>query len=316
MKLAVTGATGHLGKWVVHLLAKHGYEVIALSRSGKRPAPPFGETPCPQDAVHGVVLDIASEGAVEILARHLGRDVVLIHLAAWHPPSTASTTAQDLRGLIEVNVLGTLRVLDAARQAHAGAAAVVYASTFEVYGEPHGAPITEDHPTRPITDYGATKLAGEDHVVVFGQEERCRTVALRMPAIYGPEEETTRALPLMLDAAARGEAPTIFGDGEDLRDQLYVSDAAAVVQAACGAASGIFNVADGEPHSIRAIARCAMDLAGVAGTPRTMPRAKPRRDYHMSIDRCRGELPFTPQVRLRDGMHKQLEWLRSRPRSS
>ncbi len=311
MKVVVTGATGHVGKWVIHLLAQRGHEVVALSRGGQHPGAPFGEQPRMQGAVQGVALDITREEAVEILAPHLGPEVVLIHLAAWHPPATASTTVQDLHGLIEANVLGTMRVLDAARRVRAGVASVVYASTFEVYGEPQATPITEDHRTQPITDYGATKLSGEHHVAVFAQEERCRTTALRMPAIYGPEEHTPRALPLMLQAVARGEVPTIFGNGEDLRDQLYVSDAAAaVVAAALGSASGVFNVADGESHSIRAIAECALELVGIAGGPHLQPRVKPQRNYHMNIDRARRELPFSPQMRLRDGMQRQLDWLR------
>jgi nucleoside-diphosphate-sugar epimerase len=220
------------------------------------------------------------------------------------------TGAAERRGLVESNVHGTLRVLEAARQG--SVSAVVYASTFEVYGDVRVSPITESTRLAPITDYGATKLSGEDHLLAFAFEEKKRVVALRMPAIYGPGEKTPRALPNFLKAVARGELPTLQGDGEDLRDELHVADAArAILLAATSDAQGIFNIADGRAHSIRELAGLAVELAGLAGSPRRVERTKPRRDYHMSIDKARRELGFEPAVSLREGMAEQLGWLRS-----
>jgi nucleoside-diphosphate-sugar epimerase len=149
MKIVVTGASGHLGKAVMReLSARH--EVKGYSSAE---------------------LDITRDVTLEPCD-------ALVHLAAWHPPATASTRAEDRARLLEVNVLGTMRVLDASRATN-----VVYASTFEVYGLPVASPIDEDHPTRPVTDYGATKLSGEDHALAYAYEEKARVVCLRMPAI-------------------------------------------------------------------------------------------------------------------------------------
>ena len=307
MKIVVTGATGHLGRYVAHALGAAGHEVVALSRSGATPEPPFGSRAAP--GLRSASVDLTREASVSALAEHLGRGVALVHLAAWHPPSTASTTADDRARLLEVNVMGTMRALDAARR---GVAAVVYASSFEVYGAPGAGAIDESARTAPLSDYGATKLAGEHHLSAFSQEEGVRCVALRMPAVYGPGETTPRALPLFLRAAARGEPPTIFGDGADLRDQLHARDAAAAVALSIGSpASGVFNIADGEPHSIHELARLAIRVAGLAAPPASQPRQKPRLDYHMSIARARRELGFAPSVELEDGMREELVWLRS-----
>ena len=189
----------------------------------------------------------------------------------------------------------------------------MYASSFEVYGEPQGGgPIEESARVAPLTDYGATKLAGEDHLISFAYEEKTRVVALRLPAIYGPGERTPRALPNFLRAVADGARPGIHGDGADLRDQIHARDAAnAIALAVGGTAEGIFNVADGEPHSIAELAGTAIEVAGIGGKPEFSPRQKPRRDFHMRIAKARAELGFAPEVALRDGMAEQLAGLRA-----
>lgn len=316
MKIVVTGASGHLGTYVVHHLASAGHEIVAASRSGALPALPFGAK-----AISGgraIRLDIENDSAVEALSAELGPEVALVHLAAWHPPATTATTSADRARLLEVNVHGTMRVLEAARRSRAGVRAVVYASTFEVYGIPEtgSEPVTESARLEPVTDYGATKLSGEDHLLAFAYEEQTRGVALRMPAIYGPGETTSRALPNFLRAVAAGQRPVIQGDGADLRDQLHARDAALAVERALASdASGVYNVADGKPHSILELARAALSVAGMEGEPELVPARKARYDFHMSIEKARRELGFEPQIELLDGMREQLAWLRSVARS-
>jgi nucleoside-diphosphate-sugar epimerase len=210
---------------------------------------------------------------------------------------------------LEVNVHGTLRVLDAARR---GVGAVIYSSTFEVYGLPEAeGPVLESARLAPVTDYGATKLSGEDHLFAFSDEEKVRAVALRMPALYGPGEATPRALPNFLRQVAAGQRPSIYGDGADLRDQLHARDAAlSIVCALRASASGIYNVADGQPHSIADLAREALRISGLGGEPQFLPRSKRRYDFHMNVDKARQELAFEAQIALADGMTEQLRWIR------
>jgi nucleoside-diphosphate-sugar epimerase len=313
MKLVVTGATGHLGHYAVDRLASAGHEVVAVSRSGAVPPAPFGRTPR-EPLAAALRLDLGEESCVAPLTAALAGAGALVHLAAWHPEQTARTGRAERRRLLEVNVHGTLRALEAARASRVPL--VVYASSFEVYGDASGDCITEAERVEPITDYGASKLAGEDHLLAFAYEQKARVVALRMPAVYGPGEKTPRALPNFLSAVARGEVPVIQGDGEDLRDELHVADAArAILLALSGTAHGIFNIADGERHSIAELAKLALEVAGNPAQPLRQPRAKPRRDYHMSIAKARAELGFTPSVSLRDGMAEQLAWLRGRARA-
>ncbi len=310
MKVVITGATGHIGRNLVALLAGQGWHVVAASRSGAMPESPF-ELSTGSWPVRTLALDVASETAVAALAAELGPDVPLVHLAAWHPEATAASSIDDRRCLIEVNVMGTMRMLEAVRVS--GAKAVVYASTFEVYGIPSGhQPVTEDSGTHPFSDYGATKLAGEDHLFACVTEQGIRAIALRMPAIYGPGERVARALPNFLRSAARGERPRIYGDGSDRRDELHAQDAALSIERALVAnGSGIYNVSDGQPHSIVELARTAMQVADMDGEPEFHPANKTRFDFHMGIDKNKAELGFEPKVALTDGMRQELRWMRA-----
>lgn len=310
-KFVVTGATGHLGRNVVHALSGLG-EVIAASRSGALPQPPFGQIA--RGNVRPLLLDISNDACIATLRAELGPAVSLVHLAGWHPPRTAGTGPTERARLLEVNVRGTMRVLEAARRNadQPGVACVVYASTFEVYGIPdQRIPVLESERLDPVTDYGASKLSGEDHLMSFAYEEQTRVVALRLPAIYGPGELTSRALPNFLIDVVKGRRPTIIGTGEDARDQIFVRDAAlAVLRGVESDASGIFNVADGERHSIRALAEAAMAAAEMPGAPDFLPSDRPSYAFHMNVEQARQKLGFVPHVQLRDGVREQLDWLR------
>jgi UDP-glucose 4-epimerase len=308
-KVVVTGATGHVGGYVVDRLARLGCEVVAASRAGRLPAPPFGALG-PAPGVRALSLDVARDAAVDVLAAEL-EGAALVHLAGWYPPATAASSPADRRVLLDVNVLGTQRVLEAARRCRR-VEVVVYASTFEVYGPPSApGPVTEETRPMPVNDYGVTKLAGEDYLFAFAAEQGTRAISLRLPAVYGPGEVVSRALPNFLRAVSRGTRPVVYGDGGDERDQIHAADSAlAVERALFTSAAGVYNAADGARHTILDLARTAMQVAGMSGEPERRPAEKPRVDFHMSIEKARRDLGFTPEVTLAAGMEEELRWLR------
>lgn len=306
MKVLVTGASGHLGRYVVQRLSDEGHEILAASRSGAI-FPPFSGRLAGN--VQPIRLDLDDDQSVVAAKTAAWQELEgVVHLAAWHPPSTASTGPSDRQQLVSTNVFGTMRLLEAVRGTKV--TQVVYASSFEVYGSVTAIPVTEDARLEPLTDYGATKLAGEDHLLAFGYEESIRVAILRFPAIYGPGEKTSRALPNFLASVARGEVPEIHGDGSDLRDQLHARDAArAISLALSGDAAGIFNVADGQPHSIAELASLALRAAGMDRQAVFLPRQKELRNCHLSIDKARRELGFQPEEELLLGMQEELAWI-------
>jgi nucleoside-diphosphate-sugar epimerase len=311
VKVLVTGARGHLGAHACARLALAGWEVVAASRTGKPPQVAFEPVQHPGN-LRPLVLDLSSESVGEVLGKELGPEVSVVHLAAFQPPAEADSTAADRSLLIELNVMGTLRLLDAVRE-NGGARRIVYASTCEVYDMAESeVALSESAATRPLSDYAATKLAGEDHLFSFAAEEGVSGIALRMPGVYGPGQRSSRDVPDFLRSVARGERPKIQGDGRELSAQLHVRDAAlGIERALTSRAEGACNLADGEPHSRLELARTALALAGLDGEPELVPAQKARWGYHLSIAKARAELGFEPQVRLAEGMAEELRWLRS-----
>ncbi len=124
-----------------------------------------------------------------------------------------------------VNVAGTAAVLEAARRA--GATRVVFASTAAVYGDPRSVPISEAAPVAPVSPYGAGKAAAETYLAAFGRLYGLSTLSLRLANAYGPRQDLhgeAGVVAIFCGAAAEGRTVTIFGDGRQTRDYVYVGD--------------------------------------------------------------------------------------------
>jgi nucleoside-diphosphate-sugar epimerase len=306
--IVVTGAGGHLGQWVVAALTRAGHDVLCLSR---RPADrPTIRGLAFSRPVRTVGCDLADAASVAAAAPALAEARAVVHLAACIPGDTARNTDEDALATLRANVLGTAHLLGAlARAPHLQG--VVYASTFEVYGTPETQPVAEDHPTRPASHYGASKLAGEKYLQLFDDDRGVACAALRLPAIYGPGETIRRALGNFVRAAAEGRALEIHGDGADRRELVHAADAAdAVLRALERRARGVFNVGSGSGPSIREMAEAVRRAAGGSVEIAMRPRVKPRLDYMLAIDHARRELGWEPRTTLDEGVRTQLAWVR------
>jgi nucleoside-diphosphate-sugar epimerase len=236
----VTGATGAVGPHVLAALQGAGYGVRALVR--RPPAPglwPGAVQPCPGDITDAVAVEAALHGCC-----------AAVHLAALlHIPNPSPA----LRGEYErVNVQGTAHLMAAA--ARQGVARVVFGSTVAVYGPTGPIPLNEDAPLRPDTVYGQTKLAAEALVCQAQRADGAPLgVILRLGAVYGARVKGNYGR--LLRALARGRFLPI-GSGQNRRTLIYDRDVAAAVVLALGhpqAAGRIYNVSDGELHSLQSI---------------------------------------------------------------
>jgi UDP-glucose 4-epimerase len=309
-KILVTGATGYLGRQVTHALSSRGAEVVAVSRSGRVPSLPFASAP-QSTTVRGVCADLEQDSAVAALSGELGPGVAVVHLAGSAP--SADRARGEHQRHLELDVLGTLRLLDAVRES-GGASVVVFVSTADVYAvTPDGSAVTELSPTGAISDFAVSKLAGEDHLQAFGEEARVRVVALRVPRLYGPEEATTGATRELLSAVLGGRALQVSAAAV-VRDRLYVSDAAFAIECALDSSSaGVYNVSDGAPGSPLSAAKVAMELSGSNGEHRVSDEGASRPGPLLNIEKARRELGFQPRVTLAQGLRSELDWLRSLP---
>lgn len=214
MRVVVTGGAGFIGSHVVDALVVRGDEVVVVDSlvTGKRENVPPGAELQVRD-VRGPLDDLFDEMRPE----------AVFHLAAQaNVRVSVESPVEDA----DVNVLGTIRVLEAARR---HGAQVVFGSTGgAVYGECDG-PATESATLRPVSPYGTSKLAAEEYLRTYNRLLGSTHVSLRYGNVYGPRQDPhgeAGVVAIFLGALAAGEQPRIFGDGRQTRDYVYVGDVA------------------------------------------------------------------------------------------
>jgi UDP-glucose 4-epimerase len=303
VKTLVTGGAGFIGSNIAAQLLRDGHEVVVLDNllSGHRVN--LRDLDC-----EFILGDIRDEAVVTRAMR--GVEVVF-HLAA----SVGNKRAID-HPLIdsEINVLGTLQVLEAARRN--GARKLVASSSAGIFGELKTLPIREDHPVDPDSPYGASKLCMEKQCLAYAKLYDMEVVCLRYFNVYGQNQRFDaygNVIPIFVFQLLRGEALTIFGDGEQTRDFINVRD---VVQANIGAAgargvSGAFNIGSGTRITIKQLVQ---EISTAAGEDPSVKYAPPRlgdvRDSEADISAARTSLGFAPSISIRDGLRDYVAWAR------
>ena len=291
----VTGGAGFIGSHVADALLARGDEVHVLDSlvTGSREKVPDGAE------LH--VGDIRSDTRKtfdEI------RPEVCFHLAAQ---ADVGTSVEKPDYDADVNVLGMVQVLEAAR---AHDTHVVFSSTGgAIYGECDG-PVDEDAPRRPISPYGISKLAGEEYLAGWNRLFGSHHVALRFGNVFGARQEPNLeggVIAIFLDRMAKAESTTIFGDGEQTRDFIYVADIVAGVLAAAGHEGGVYNIGTGVETSVNELHAACRRVAGVD----EQPQYEAARDGDIlrsviSPARAERDLGWRPQHSLEEGL--RLTW--------
>jgi UDP-glucose 4-epimerase len=297
VRAVVTGGAGFVGSHVAEALLARGDEVHVLDNlaTGSREKVPTGAD------LH--VADIRTDAASVF---EEARPEVCFHLAAQADVNT-SVARPDFDA--EVNVLGTVRVLEAAR---AAGAKVVFTSTGgAIYGECDG-PAAEDYERRPISPYGISKLAGEEYLLGWNRLHDTNHVALRLANVYGPRQEATLeggVIAIFLDRMATGEPIQIFGDGEQTRDFVYVRDVVAAALAAVDHGGGVLNVGTGVETTINDLFAACRRVTGYEREPEYGP-ARAGDILRSAIDpaRAQTELGWSPERTLDEGLRETWEW--------
>jgi len=314
---AVTGGAGFIGSHTVDRLVELGHRVIVLDdfRTGKRanlarwldPKHAFdGAEPAVEvvtcDVSHGIFAALAP-----LTAKH-GPVERIVHLAAQ--VSVVHSVANPLVDMA-VNYGGTLHVLEYARAM--GVAKVVFASSAAVYGDVSVLPVGEDAPTRPVSPYGIDKLASELALDYYAAVHGVPTTALRFFNVYGPRQDPSSpysgVISIFADRARAGRPLTIFGDGSQTRDFVYVGDVVRAIVAALGDGNSrlVANVGTGGEISILELARTIVELCGGASPIQHAP-ARPGEILKSlaRVDRLRDALGVVAETRLVDGLRATL----------
>jgi UDP-glucose 4-epimerase len=292
LRAIVTGGAGFIGSHVVDALLARGDDVLVLDdlSSGRR------------ENVPGARLEVVD--VREPLEEHFDGAEVCFHLAAQVDVRVAVERPEHDA---QVNVLGTVNVLEAARR---HGTQVVFASTGgAIYGECQG-PAPEDAPRRPLSPYGVSKLAGEEYLTAYNRLYGTGHVSLRYANVYGPRQDPkgeAGVVSIFLGRLAAGERPQIFGDGRQTRDYVYARDVARATLAAVGNA-GVFNVGTGIETSVLELYELCRRVAGSElEAEHAEARLGELQRSVLDVTRAREELGWRPEVGLEDGLRRTWE---------
>ena len=309
MKALVTGGGGFIGSHLVDRLLDEGYEVRVLDNFSTGRRENLQEL---KDEIELVEGDVQSYERAHNAVR--GCELVF-HLAAL--PSVPRSVHDPLTTNAS-NVIGTLNVLLAARDSEVRR--VVFASSSSVYGANSKLPKAEDHRPVPVSPYAVGKLAAEGYCRSFWEVYGLETVALRFFNTFGsrqdPFSQYAAVIPRFAAALLSGEAPRVFGDGEQTRDFTHVDNVveASLLAAGAGGVAGlVFNIASGSRVSVNELLELLRELSGRDVEARyEAARAGEVRHSQADITAARRGLGYSPNVSLREGLERTLADLDSR----
>jgi UDP-glucose 4-epimerase len=298
VRAIVTGGAGFIGSHVVDALVARGDEVAVVD-----------------SLVHGSKENVSAKA--ELHVRDI-REPLDDLFDAVRPEAVFHLAAQaDVRVSVEhpvddaeVNVLGTVRILEESRR---HGAQMVFASTGgAIYGE-CAEPAREESPTEPLSPYGTAKLAAEEYLRSYNRLHETKHVALRYGNVYGPRQDPhgeAGVVAIFLGALSRGEQARIFGDGEQMRDYVYVGDVARATLSALGADGGVFNVGTGKATSVVELYELCARVAGSDAPAEHAPaRLGELQRSYLDPALAARELGFAPMVDLEDGLRATWEWV-------
>ena len=298
----VTGGAGFIGSHMVDRLLTEGYRVIIVDdlSSGKL-----------KNVNHHATfhhLSITQPALLEVFSRE--KPDLVFHMAAQ---SSVSRSTREPILDSEINVLGTLRLLDAARRT--GVDKIIYSCTGgALYGDPISVPCSDDAPVAPISPYGMSKYIAEQYLEFYRRQYLLNYTSLRYGNVYGPRQDPdgeAGVVAIFIAAMLKGSRPVIFGDGGQERDFIAVDDVVEANIAAIDRSSGkAMNIATGELTSINRIFELLKEITGFRWDPSHAP-ARAGDVYRISLDcsLAAEELGWTPRTTLFDGLTRTVEYM-------
>lgn len=308
MKALVTGGAGFIGSNLVDALLARGDEVTIVDdlSTGRRE----NLEGALKNGARLVELDIRDADALAALASEAKPEAVF-HLAAQ---IDVRKSVEDPAFDAAVNVGGTTNVLEGARRV--GAGRIVFVSTGgAIYGEGEGQqlPLAEDAPIAPEAPYGQSKFAAEGYLGLYERLYGLSGVSLRLGNVYGPRQDPlgeAGVIAIFCGRLLAGERPTVFGDGAQTRDYIYVGDVVAAALAAAGSeATGPINVGTGIETDVLKLARLLGELGGSESFEPELAPARPGEVQRSAIDpgRAERELGWRARTSLAEGLRLTLD---------
>jgi UDP-glucose 4-epimerase len=317
VRTLVTGGAGFIGSALVDRLLAEGYEVDVLDSLATGSLANLSEARADRaNKLSFHQIDIRDPQVVDLMAHR--KPAMIFHLAAQ--PDVRVSVARPVFDA-EVNIAGTINVLEGARLAHTRKV-VLASSGGTIYGEPDPAdlPCKESHPQRPVSPYGVAKKAAFDYLNTYRALYGIEFTALALANVYGPRQDPHGEAGVVGIFAGRllsGEPCTIYGDGEQTRDFVFVDDTVDAFVRAVDRGDGLLvNVGTGIETSVNRLYRTMARIAGVDGPP-LVAAARSGELQRSALDPARAavQLGWTPWTSLTEGTTLTLEWFTKGERS-
>ncbi len=314
MRALVTGGAGFIGSNLVDRLLAEGHEVDVVDDFSTGSLANLAEARAGTGralTIHH--LDISAPAAVELMARR--RPEIVFHLAAQ-----ADVRLSVAKPVFDatVNILGSLNVLEGARQAESERI-VFAASGGTLYGEPapEELPVRESHPHQPLSPYGVSKKAVVDYLVAYRALHALEFCALALGNVYGPRQDPhgeAGVVAIFAERILRGEPVTVFGDGNQTRDFVFVDDVVdAFVRAATRGGGLVCNIGTGRETSVNELlATMAAQAGGDVDRVDAPPRPGELERSCLDVERAAIQLGWRPWTELSQGTRAVLDFMRSR----
>lgn len=300
MKVIVTGGAGFIGSHIVDLLIENDFEVCVIDNliHGKK------ENINSQAKFYK--LDIRDESILEIFEKERP-DIVIHNAAQISVPNSIEDPIEDS----SINIMGSINIIEAARIS--GVKKIIYPASAAIFGEPQYLPVDENHPLNMISPYGITKHTVEHYLYVYKQLYNIDYTVLRYSNVYGPKQDSSGeggVVSIFCEKLLRNEIPNIYGDGEQIRDFVYVKDVArANLIAIKSDNSEIYNVCTNTKITVNSLFNCIADILHKDIKPiYTDEREGDIRYSYMSYDKIESELGWKPEYSLSDGIEETLNY--------
>ncbi len=305
MSVVITGVAGFIGSHLAARLLEQGHDVIGIdcltdyydvSRKRSNLDGLLGN-----ERFRFELIDLAQDELRPLL---VGASTVY-HLAGQ--PGVRNSWGAEFDSYVRNNIVATQRLLEATR---GSAARIVFASSSSVYGDADVYPTPEGATPRPISPYGVTKLCSEQLVMAYRRSAGLDARCVRYFTVYGPRQRPDMAFSRFIEAARQGHAVEVYGDGEQVRDFTFVTDAVeATIRAGsvASASEGIFNVGGGSRVTVREVLSTIAELLGRRIEIRNLPpQPGDVRETGADLRRAADVLGWHPTVGLQDGLRAQV----------
>jgi len=305
VRILVTGGAGFIGSHIAEAYLAQGHQVTVLDNlsKGKRENIPNGAEFIEGDIRDRKVRELLADLKIEVINHHAAQMDVRFSVA-------------DPLFDAEVNILGMLNLLEGARAA--GVKQFIFASTGgAVYGEQEQFPAPEEHPLRPLSPYGITKLTGEKYLFYYNQVHGLNYFVLRYSNVYGPRQNPhgeAGVVAIFCNKMLAGEQPVINGDGTQTRDYVYVKDVVKANIAALGyPRPEVVNIGTAKETDVNTIFRVIRDAINPEIPEyHGPPKAGEQQRSVVAIEKAARVLNWKPEYSLEEGLAETVEWFKAK----